>query len=174
MDLLGPVAGSARSGPNPAGRAGGIEARDASPPPRGRPSHEKSPGKFLVSYIILFIIYRDHYFFKKGIFAWPSPRAPRAAREPPAGPTDFRRPAARLKQASDLIRLRVLLLLGDGERSVGALRAEIACSMTALSRHLALLRLAGLVMPRRDAQRNVYALTDAGRDLRRVVAGVVG
>ncbi|HMB03427.1 MAG TPA: hypothetical protein VKP69_06765 [Isosphaeraceae bacterium] len=46
--------------------------------------------------------------------------------------------------------------------------------MTALSRHLALLRLAGLVVPRRDGQRNVYALTDAGRDLRRVLVGVVG
>ena len=46
--------------------------------------------------------------------------------------------------------------------------------MTVLSRHLALLRLAGLVVPRRDAQRNVYALTDAGRDLRRVIERVAG
>ena len=46
--------------------------------------------------------------------------------------------------------------------------------MTVLSRHLALLRLAGLVVPRRDGQRNVYALTDAGRDMRRVVAGLAG
>ena len=102
------------------------------------------------------------------------PSGPRAAREPPAGPTDFRRAAARLKQASDLTRLRVLLTLGDGERSVGALRAEIAGSMSTLSRHLALLRLAGLVAPRRDGPRNVYALTDAGRDLWRAVAAVVG
>jgi DNA-binding transcriptional ArsR family regulator len=56
----------------------------------------------------------------------------------------------------------------------GALRSEIAGSMTALSRHLALLRRAGLVVPRRDGQRNVYALTDAGRDLRRVLVGMVG
>ena len=104
----------------------------------------------------------------------PTGPGPRAAREPPPGPTDFRRSAARLWQVSDPTRLRVVLLLGDGERSVGDLRAEITCSMTALSRHLALLRLAGLVVPRRDNQRNLYALTDAGRDLRRVVARMVG
>ena len=82
--------------------------------------------------------------------------------------------AERLKQGSDLTRLRVLLLLGDAERSVGDLRSEISCSMTAISRHLALLRLAGLIVPTRNGPRNVYALTDAGRDLRRAVVGVVG
>ena len=99
---------------------------------------------------------------------------PKATHEPTPGPTDFRRIAERLKQGSDLTRLRVLLLLGDAERSVGDLRSEISCSMTAISRHLALLRLAGLIVPTRDGQRNVYALTDAGRDLRRAVVGVVG
>src|SRR3954451_2033665 len=94
-----------------------------------------------------------------------------ALREPTPGPPDFLRLAARLKQVSDPTRLRVLLLLGDGERSVGVLQSEIACSMTVISRHLALLRLAGLVVPRRDAQRNFYALTDAGRILRRAVEG---
>jgi DNA-binding transcriptional ArsR family regulator len=98
---------------------------------------------------------------------------PRAARQPPSGPTDFRRLAVRFKQVSDLTRLRVLLILGEGERSVGILSSEIACSMTVLSRHLALLRLAGLVAPRRDGQRNIYALTDAGRDLRSAIGGVV-
>src|SRR5437879_3877664 len=83
-----------------------------------------------------------------------------------SGPTDFRRTAARLKQVSDRTRLGVLLLLGEGERSVGAIRSELSCSMTALSRHLTLLRLAGLVVPRRDAQRNIYRLTDVGRVLR--------
>jgi DNA-binding transcriptional ArsR family regulator len=110
----------------------------------------------------------------KGILMTTSTKPKTAARMPTPGPIDFRRLAERLKQVSDLTRLLVLLLLDDGERSVGALRTEIACSMTALSRHLALLRLAGLVVPRRDGQRNVYTLTGAGRDLRRVVAGVVG
>jgi DNA-binding HxlR family transcriptional regulator len=101
-------------------------------------------------------------------------RPKKAPREPTPGPPDFQRLAARLKHVSDPTRLHVLLLLGDGERSVGVLQAEVACSMTVLSRHLALLRLAGLVVPRRDAQRNVYALTDAGRVLRRAVEGVAG
>jgi DNA-binding transcriptional ArsR family regulator len=101
------------------------------------------------------------------------PRA-MAARKPASGPADFRRLAVRFKQVSELTRLRVLLLLGDSERSVGDLSAATGSSMTATSRHLALLRLAGMIVPRRDGQRNVYALTDAGWDLQRVVAGVVG
>src|SRR5258708_5016543 len=36
-------------------------------------------------------------------------------RKPASGPADFRLLAARFKQASDLTRLSVLLLLGDGE-----------------------------------------------------------
>jgi DNA-binding transcriptional ArsR family regulator len=97
----------------------------------------------------------------------------RAAPRPPSDPPDFHRAAERLKQVSDLTRLRVLLLLGDGERSVGSLSSEISCSMSALSRHLAFLRLAGLVTARRDAQRKVYDLTDSGLVLRRVVMGLV-
>jgi DNA-binding transcriptional ArsR family regulator len=96
------------------------------------------------------------------------------ARKPAPTPTDFRRLAERIKQVSDLTRLSVLLLLGEGERSVGDLSAVTGSSMTALSRHLALLRLADIIVPRRDGQRNVYALTDAGRILRRAVVGVVG
>lgn len=92
---------------------------------------------------------------------------------PTSGPADFRRLAERFKQVSDFTRLLVILLLGDGDRSVGFLRSEILCSMTVLSRHLALLRLAGLVVPSRDGQRNVYALTAAGRDMRRVIVGVM-
>jgi DNA-binding transcriptional ArsR family regulator len=99
---------------------------------------------------------------------------PTDSRKAASGPPDVRRLAARLKQVSDPTRFRVLLLLGDGERSVGALRSDLSCSMTVLSRHLALLRLAGLIVPRRDAQRNIYALTDAGRDLRRLIEGVAG
>ncbi len=59
-----------------------------------------------------------------------SPEPKRATPEPTPGPTGFRRATERLKQVSELTRLRVLLRLGDGERSVGALRSEIAGSMT--------------------------------------------
>ena len=101
-------------------------------------------------------------------------RSKRAAPGRPTVPPDFRRAARRIKEISDLTRLRVLLLLGDGERSVGSLSLEISCSMSALSRHLAFLRLAGVVATRRDGQRKVYDLTIAGRALRRVVLGLIG
>jgi DNA-binding transcriptional ArsR family regulator len=105
-----------------------------------------------------------------------APTRPRkkAGRRSAPDHVDFHRVAERLKQVSDLTRLNVLLLLGDRERSVGDLRAEIACSMTAISRHLTLLRLAGIVIPRRDGQRNVYALTEEGQGLHRVIMGVIG
>jgi DNA-binding transcriptional ArsR family regulator len=100
-------------------------------------------------------------------------KSKRAALKPTLSASDLRRTAALIKQVSDFTRLFVLLLLGDGERSVGGLRSEILCSMTALSRHLTRLRLAGLVVPRRDAQRNVYDLTEAGWVLHRVVSGLI-
>jgi DNA-binding transcriptional ArsR family regulator len=87
---------------------------------------------------------------------------------------DFRGVAEQFKQVADLTRIRVLLLLGDGERPVGSLSSEIACSMTSLSRHLTLLRLAGLIVSRREGQRNFYALTETGRDIRRVIVGLFG
>jgi DNA-binding transcriptional ArsR family regulator len=97
----------------------------------------------------------------------------KATRTTRSGPTDFCRLAALFKLASNPVRLRVLLLLGDGERSVGDLQSEIACSMTVLSRHLPPLRLTGLVVSRQDGQRVVYALTDAGRDMRRGIAKLI-
>lgn len=78
---------------------------------------------------------------------------------------DYRRWSERLKQVSDPIRLGVLLLLGEDDLHVGALRTEIGCSMSVLSRHLSLLRFADLVQRRRDGQKNVYALTTSGRAL---------
>lgn len=99
--------------------------------------------------------------------------ASRVLRKPPRIPADYRRPAACLKQISDPIRLRVILALGEHALSVGVLRAEIGCSMTALSRHLGLLRLANLVESRRDGQKNVYSLTDLGRSLGFLVGQLV-
>src|SRR5258708_1179053 len=94
--------------------------------------------------------------------------------KPNPRPTKFHRLAVRLKQVSDLNRLRVVLLLGDSERSVGALCSQISCSPSAISRHLALMRLDGLVVPRRNGHQNIYSLTDAGRDMGRVIVAVAG
>jgi DNA-binding transcriptional ArsR family regulator len=89
-------------------------------------------------------------------------------------PTDFRRVAERFKEISNVTRLTVLLLLGDGERSVGEISSTTRCTMTVVSRHLGLLRLVGLVVRTREGYFNVYALTALGRDMRRFVEGMVG
>jgi DNA-binding transcriptional ArsR family regulator len=91
-----------------------------------------------------------------------------------APPEDFRGVADRFKQVSDLTRLHVLVLLGANEHSVGELSTRVGASMSALSRHLALLRLAGVVISTRTGQRNVYALTIPGRAIWRVVMVLVG
>jgi DNA-binding transcriptional ArsR family regulator len=58
----------------------------------------------------------------------------------------------------DPTRRRIIEILGDGERSAGELAAEFTTSRPAVSRHLRVLREAGLVRWRGDAQRRVYAL----------------
>lgn len=53
-------------------------------------------------------------------------------------------------------RRRILDLLRVSERPVGALVAELAVSQPAVSKHLRVLREAGFVEVRSDAQRRVY------------------
>jgi DNA-binding transcriptional ArsR family regulator len=55
-------------------------------------------------------------------------------------------------------RRRILDLLLERERPVGDLVAALAMSQPAVSRHLRVLRDAGLVATRTDAQRRVYRL----------------
>ena len=55
-------------------------------------------------------------------------------------------------------RLLILCLLVEGELSVGELQAEIELSQSALSQHLAVLREAGFVETRREAQTVFYSL----------------
>lgn len=69
--------------------------------------------------------------------------------------------AALLKSLAHPARLRVLCHLVDGEASVSELQAQVALSMSALSQHLALMRDAGLVSTRREAQTIYYALADS-------------
>jgi len=57
-------------------------------------------------------------------------------------------------------RLRLLCLLVEGEQGVLELAAKVGLSQSAMSQHLALLRTAGLVSTRRDAQRVLYSLQD--------------
>ena len=70
-------------------------------------------------------------------------------------------------------RVRIVELLRDGERSVGALQSELGLESGATSQHLSALRRVGLVESRREgtsvfyraADERVFDLLDAGRAL---------
>ena len=53
-------------------------------------------------------------------------------------------------------------LLGGGDRSVGELADELPISRPAVSRHLRLLKQAGLVTDRAEGTRRLYRLHDEG------------
>jgi DNA-binding transcriptional ArsR family regulator len=59
---------------------------------------------------------------------------------------------------ADPTRRRVLELLAERELSAGEIAAAFTVSRPAVSRHLRVLREAGLVRSSRDAQRRVYGL----------------
>ncbi|MCY0929124.1 metalloregulator ArsR/SmtB family transcription factor [Streptomyces sp. H27-H1] len=95
--------------------------------------------------------------------------------QPPAPDAHLRDPdRARLAEAtevfamlSDVTRLHLLWLLAQEESDVGSLAERCAASRTAVSQHLAKLRLAGLVDTRREGRRIHYSLRDG--HLRRLV-----
>jgi DNA-binding transcriptional ArsR family regulator len=59
---------------------------------------------------------------------------------------------------ADPTRRRILDAVRDGERSVNDLVAQVGMHQPGVSRHLKVLRDAGLVEVRRDAQRRLYRL----------------
>jgi DNA-binding transcriptional ArsR family regulator len=59
---------------------------------------------------------------------------------------------------ADPTRRRLLELLAAGERSAGELAEEFAISRPGVSRHLRVLREAGLVRTRGDGQRRLYSV----------------
>jgi DNA-binding transcriptional ArsR family regulator len=59
-------------------------------------------------------------------------------------------------------RRRILDLLRDGERPAGDLVDALAISQPGVSKHLKLLREAGLVSVRADGQRRIYRLEPRG------------
>jgi ArsR family transcriptional regulator len=58
-------------------------------------------------------------------------------------------------------RVRILELLREGERSVGALQAELGLDSGGTSQHLAALRRIGLVESRREGTSVLYRVDDA-------------
>jgi DNA-binding transcriptional ArsR family regulator len=65
---------------------------------------------------------------------------------------------------ADPTRRRLLELLAAGERSAGELAAEFDISRPGVSRHLRVLREAGLVRARGEAQRRLYSVDPAPLD----------
>lgn len=70
-------------------------------------------------------------------------------------------------KAADLLRtlgnekrLMILCQLGGGELAAGALQEPLGLSQSALSQHLAVLREAGVVATRREAQTIYYSIAD--------------
>ena len=63
-----------------------------------------------------------------------------------------------LKALANERRLQVLCLLAAGERSVGEMQGLLDLGQSALSQHLAVLREAGFVETRREAQTVLYSL----------------
>lgn len=62
---------------------------------------------------------------------------------------------------ADPHRRRLLELLAAGERSAGELAAEFAITRPGVSRHLRVLREAGLVRARGEGQRRLYSVDPA-------------
>jgi len=83
------------------------------------------------------------------------------------------RAASLLKRLSDPTRLQVVTLLTDGERHVGGLCDQFNLTQPAVSHHLALLRLGGIVDRRRQGKNNFYSLTDTGFRLSNICKGMV-
>ncbi|NCO69633.1 MAG: winged helix-turn-helix transcriptional regulator [Acidobacteria bacterium] len=69
--------------------------------------------------------------------------------------------ADRLKAMADPMRLRILHALQQGERCVNDILAEVGGSQANVSKHLSVLRRAGLVDCRRDGVNVYYRIVDA-------------
>ena len=66
-----------------------------------------------------------------------------------------------LRAMGNLHRLHILYVLWKQEMSVGEMEGHIQLSQSALSQHLAVLRHAGLVKTRRQAQTIYYSIKNA-------------
>lgn len=77
-----------------------------------------------------------------------------------ADEADVRGLASLFSQASDPTRLRLLILLLEKESCVCELSDAACVSMSAASHSLRLLRVSGLVVPRREGRHIFYRLAD--------------
>jgi DNA-binding transcriptional ArsR family regulator len=77
-----------------------------------------------------------------------------------ATPELIRRIAHRFRALSDETRIRIMMRLRDGECSVNSLSAELGVAQASVSKHLAVLREAGLVQARREGPQAFYSVQD--------------
>ncbi len=68
---------------------------------------------------------------------------------------------AALQALSDPSRMAILSMLADGERPAGDFVEALPIAQPTVSKHLSVLREAGLVTVRKDAQRRLYSLNPA-------------
>ena len=90
--------------------------------------------------------------------------APQVKTRPVAAPTDLPEKLEKdlvqvFKLLADETRLKILMyLMREGELHVSALCERLGQSQPAVSHHLALLRVAGMIEPRRDGKHNFYSI----------------
>lgn len=68
--------------------------------------------------------------------------------------------ASVFKALADPTRRQILQDLGDGERSAGEIASRFPIKGPSVSRHLSILKAAGLVNERREANRIMYSLVE--------------
>jgi ArsR family transcriptional regulator len=85
---------------------------------------------------------------------------PRRQAHPPLSEAALALVSARFRALGDPSRLRIVNRLMDGERPVQELMEATGLSQTNLSRHLGLLRQAGLVERRSEGNRAFYRIAD--------------
>lgn len=70
------------------------------------------------------------------------------------------------KALSDPVRRKILELLGEGNMSAGDIATHFNITKPSLSRHLSVLKSAGLLLSKRNGQRIIYSLdTDQLREI---------
>ena len=89
------------------------------------------------------------------------PAVPAAAVPHPLPPELVELVAHRFRLLGEPMRIRLLDVLRDGERSVGELALALAASQQNVSKHLGALHQGGVVRRRKAGNRVVYAIDDA-------------
>lgn len=75
-------------------------------------------------------------------------------------PEMIRKTVERLRALADEARLRILLHLRRGECNVSTLVDEVGIAQASVSKHLAVLRSAGVVTFRREGAQSLYSIKD--------------